>query len=153
MDPESELARAKWLLVAGAIFLVSGCVSWGELVYLVSGKTAQAEVTNAYETVRRRFGIETSRQLTIDYAFNEPDGTRRIGTDSVSPNWRIPESGYVAVRYTPGADGSSRLAGNVHWFGLVFFLISMGAIVIFGIRLWRQAAEATGGMRPKKKMR
>jgi len=46
MDSEHELARAKWLLGAFAVFLVSGCIGWGEISYLISGRNAIADVTN-----------------------------------------------------------------------------------------------------------
>ena len=79
MDSENELARAKWLLLSIGLFLITGCMSWGEFMYLVAGNDAQAEVVKAFETTRRG-----RTRLTVEYTFSEPDGTRRKGTDTVS---------------------------------------------------------------------
>ena len=61
------------------------------------------------------------------------------------------EGGKVAIQYTAGADGSSRLAGHVNWVGLTLFALSLGAMGMFGFRLWREAAEATGDQKPRRK--
>lgn len=151
MDSDSELARAKWLLIAGAIFLVSGCVSWGEVVYLLFGRDAQADVTKAYEVTRRgRFGVGGRTRLTVEYSFSEPDGTRRTGTDTVPTDWFDQPGGKVEVRYTAGANGSSRLAGHVNWVGLGFFGLSVGLLGFFGFRLWREASDATRDRKPRR---
>ncbi len=150
MDSDNEIARAKWLLISAVIFLVSGCVSWGELVYLVAGHDAQADVVKAYEVTRGRLSRKQQR-LTVDFSFTEPNGTRRTGTDTVPTDWPLPVGGKVPVRYTAGADGSSRLAGHVNWVGLTFFGLSVAAIGVFGFRLWREASEATSDRKPKRK--
>jgi hypothetical protein len=152
MDHENELARAKWLMLAAAIFLVSGCLSWDELIYLISGRETQADVTKAFEVTKRgRLGMSEQRRLTVEYSFADTDGKRRIGTDTVSPDWPLPGGGKVAIQYTAGADGSSRLAGHVHWVGLTLFALSLGAMGIFGFRLWREASEATRDQKPRRK--
>lgn len=142
MDSEHELARAKWLIISVLIFLVSGCISWGELVYLFAGEDAQADIEKAYETTRRGW-LGGSRRVTVDYTFTEPDGSRRTGTDTVPSDWVLPENGKVPVRYTPGEDGDSRVAGQVNWVALAFFGLSLAAVGWFGFRLWREATEAT----------
>ena len=151
MDSDNELARAKWLLISAFIFLVSGCISWGELNYLVAGRDTQADITKAFEVARRgRFGIGRSERLTLEYTFQEPDKTHRTGTDTVSLDWPIPASGKIPVRYTAGADGRSRLAGHVNLVGLTLFGLSVGAMGLFGYRLWREASEATSDRKPKR---
>jgi hypothetical protein len=152
MDSDNELARAKWLLISAAIFLISGCISWGELVYLVAGRDTQADLDKAYEVTRGgRFGLGGRQRLTVDFSFTEPDGTRRTGTDTVRTDWPLPAGGKVPVRYTAGANGSSRLAGHVNWVGLTFFGLSVAAIGMLGVQLWREASDATRERRPKRK--
>jgi hypothetical protein len=151
MDRDGELARAKWLLIAAAVFLVSGCISWGELVYLAVGKDADADVVKAYPVTRGgRFGVGGRPRLAVDYTFTEPDGTRHTGTDTVDPNWPANTGGKVPVRYTAGADGSSRLAGHVNWVGLALFGLSVAALGVFGYRLGREAADEPRGRKPRR---
>jgi hypothetical protein len=45
MDRDNELWRAKWLFLAGAIFLISTIFAYQELVFLVFGHTVPARVT------------------------------------------------------------------------------------------------------------
>jgi hypothetical protein len=152
VDTDSELARAKWLLFSGAFFLASCFICWGELAYLLRGRRTDATVTKAYEVTRRgRFGIGSSTALTVEYAFAEPDGTRRTGSDTVPPDWDLPPNGKAPVQYTPGEDGRSRLAGHVHWAGLAIFAVSVVVLGFFGYRLWREASEATRPARPRRR--
>ena len=152
MDSDHELARAKWLLLSAAIFLISGCISWDELVYWVSGRDIQADVVKAYQVTRRgRLGQSEVQRLTVDFAFTEPEGTRRTGTDTVARDWPLPGGGKVPVRYTAGANGSARLSGHVNWVGLVLFGFSLGSVGVFGFRLWREAVDATRDQKPKRR--
>jgi hypothetical protein len=151
MDADNEIARAKWLLFSGLLFVVSCFICYDELVYVLKGRETQATVTKAYEVTRRgRFGLSRGTRLTVEYAFTEPDGTRRSDSDTVDPDWDLPSTGTVRVRYTPGASGRSRLAGHVNWGGIGIFVVSLGVMGYFGFRLWREAAEA---MRPRKSKR
>jgi len=155
MDMDNEIARAKrllkWLFVCGAIFLMSCCVCYGEIVYLFSGRKIEATVTNVYETVKRgRFGQSTGTTVTVEYSFTQPDGLQRTGSDTVDPNWQFPETGTVLVQYTSGEEGRSRLAGKVNWLGISLFTASVVALGVFVFRIWREAREAT---QPTKRKR
>jgi len=111
MDSESEIARAKWLLGAAAVFLVSAFIAYGEMVSLARGRDAQATVKKAYEMRRDRlFGLILVRKLVVDYEFTDAENRHRTGSDEVSGDWPLPPSGFVPVRYT---DGNSRLAGII----------------------------------------
>jgi hypothetical protein len=147
----SELARAKWLLFSIALFLVTGCVSWGEFTSLVFGRDIQADVVNSYEVTRKgRFGSNQGQKQVVDYSFTEPDGTRRLGTDTVSTDWTIPAGGKVTVRYTAGVNGNSRLGGHVNWIALSLFGLSSISMGVVGFMLWRTAREATRESRPRR---
>ena len=88
---DEELMRAKWVLIAAFVFLISGCMTYTELEYLVFGHTTDARVVDAklVDTSERRF--RTTEKLRIDYQFTEPDGTARKGQQDLSPD-RIEES-------------------------------------------------------------
>ena len=143
MDAGKEIARAKWLLLAVLVFLVSGCLSWGEFVYLIGGKTADATVTKVVEVTSKRWGVETGKRLEVTYTFTEPDGTPRTGTDTADLNWPIPVSKKTLVQYTPGKDGGSRLSGKVNWIALTVFGVAVAAIGLTIVLFVRKArAEA-----------
>ncbi len=136
MDQETEIARAKWLLMGIFLFLASGCMSYDEAVYLVSGCDAVADITNAYESRSTR-----GASLTLEYTFTEPNGTHRKGMRSVPVDWPVPADGKVLVRYVPGQDGSSRLSGRPNWVGLGLFTLSLLWIAVFAFRLFREALD------------
>ena len=138
------MARAKWLLGSIALFLVSCFVCWTELAYLLFGQKAQAAIMEIWDTERKQFfGLTSSTSREVSYAFAEGDGTQRKGKMVVSTSWQPPEDGTVAVQYTAGAEGRSRLSGHVIWIGLGFFVVSLGVVGWFGYSLWREASEAT----------
>ena len=85
MDTDSEVAKAKWLLIGGLVFLVSCFICYDELVYLMRGKKTQAKVTEAYVVNRRsgRLGLSTRQMLTVEYSFTELDKTYRSDSDTV----------------------------------------------------------------------
>jgi hypothetical protein len=153
MDTDSEVAKAKWLLIGGLVFLVCCFICYDELVYLLRGNKTQANISEAYLVTRHSgpFGLRTRQVLTVEYNFKEADGTYRSDSDTVSANWNLPADGTVPVRYTPGKDGRSRLAGHVNWFGIVFFVLSLGAMCYFIFRVWRIASEATKPSKPARK--
>ena len=147
MDGDNELARAKWLLISGLLFIVSLFLCYAEVVYLLNGRETQANVTKTYEVTKRgRFGISRGTNRVVEYAFAEPDGTRRTDSDTVSADTDIGQK--VAVRYTPGANGRSRLAGHVNWFGVILFSGSILSMTFFGFRIWR---EYKAGEAPRKR--
>jgi len=152
MDAGREIAKAKWLIIAGILFLVTGCVSWGEFIYLITGKTAEATITKppTEVTTRGRFGIATGTKLEVSYSFTEADGTRRTGTDTTDLNWPVPASGKTPVQYTPGADGNSRLSGKVNWIALSIFVVTLLAVGWFTFRLIRQASAEVND-KPKRR--
>ena len=127
MDAERNLQKAHLLFIGLAMLLVGGCLSYLELIYLFRGREAQATITKAWEI--RKLG---STRWSVEYEFNEPGVGQRRGTDSCSTGWPGVMNGTVAVRYTPGKDGESRLSGNVSWLGLGLFAAAI-ALIIWGI--------------------
>lgn len=149
MDTGSEVAKFKWLLIVGVMFLISCYICYGEMVYLFRAEEIEATVTKTYEVQRGRFGRST--RLVVEYAFYEPNGAYRTDDDTVSTDWEMPASGKVAVEYTPGKEGRSRLSGHRNWFGIIFFVASLLLLGFFGVRLWSQAGEATQERKPRRK--
>ena len=148
MDAGRELARAKWLILSGIVFLGSGCISWGEFIYLVAGQTAPATVTQvAAPTVR--FSRGGGRSLEVTYSFTEADGTPRTGSDTVGRDVPVPAS-RTTVQYTPGKGGMSRLAGRTNWVALCVFGGSLLAVGVFGFLVVRRASAEVND-KPKKR--
>jgi hypothetical protein len=144
MDKEKERPRTSWLYIWVMLFFISGTGSYVDLVYFVNGHDIAADVIKSYEKQSRR----GSPRLVIEYAFTEPDGTPRNGVDSVSldrPDPAVPQNGKVAVRYTAGADGSSRLDRRAGWLFLYLFAFSIVGLGVFGFHRLR---EAVGGPKP-----
>lgn len=152
MDAGHEIAKAKWLILAGIAFLITGCVSWGEFIYLITGKTAEATITKTAEVTKRgRFGISTGTKLEVSYSFTEADGTRRTGADTTDLNWSVPTSGKTPVQYTPGVEGDSRLSGKVNWIALSIFAVTLLAVGWFTFRLIRQASAEVHDKKPNRR--
>jgi len=131
MDTRWELRKVRWLFAGVKLFLLGLCLSHAECTYALHGRDGVATVTRTTAD-RTRWG---GRRRTVEYEFTEPDGRRRRDNDVVSADWPLPPDGTVAIRYTPGLTGGSRLAGNVSWFGLgIFFgsllLVAVGIVVL-----------------------
>ena len=147
-----ELRKAKFFFAGLVLLIVSCFFGYEELSYLIRGKEISATVTQVTDiTTRSRTGEHTHRQ--VEFAFTEPNGTKRTGEDNMSTNWTPPSSGVVKVRYTPGSDGRARLAGKVNWIGIGMFVVAMCLISFFGVRLWLEAREATRPIKKKKRRR
>lgn len=147
MDNENELARAKWFLGCLVLFLLSGCLSYQELAYLINGHETQANITKVYESRGRR----GSTRLTVEYAFTEQNGKQRKAMDTVSTDWPVPANGKVAVQYTPGEDGSARLAGGVNWIGPGMFALSICVLGVIAVRLLLEGAKEPKPRRRSRK--
>src|SRR5688572_6763814 len=140
MDAQSETARAKSLFVAAIVFVASGIYAYSELMYLIRGKTTTATITEAYKVGK---GVtDRGQEVRIDYEFTDADGNKRTGSDRPGEGWQVPPDRKVEVRYRPGADGSSRIAGRIGWITLGIFAICLGVVGFFGYRLWREAKDA-----------
>ena len=152
-DMGSELRKFRWILGGALIFLVSGFICYGELVYLFRGVETEATVTRVYDTNHPgRYGKEYVKH-NVDYTFREPNGTNRTDSVTVSSDWRVPVGSKVLVEYTPGKDGKSRLSGQRNWAGIIIFLISLGALVVAGIMLWVKAGKEMEERKPRRKKR
>jgi hypothetical protein len=143
MSRDDDMAKAKWVLVVGALFLISCFMCYDELAYQIGGHEAVATVTKAYASSSRR-----STRQTVEYAWAEADGTQRRGMLTVDPSWAPPPDGKLAIRYTPGETGRSRLVGRVPWIWIAVFVGSVAGLGVFMFLMWR---EATEGDRPRRR--
>lgn len=121
--------------------LVSVFFGWPEALYLIAGKDAQGEVLHGSNSERWTSdggrGYRTYEVRAIEYTFVEPDGTLRKGEDTLSPDSQVKRGEKVWIRYTPGQEGRSRLAGNINWRGVAgFFASVLSAIAFVGHMIW-----------------
>ncbi len=154
MDIGHQMIRAKWLLIAVVVFLISGCISFFEFQYFAFGQTATGDITSTQTLEgRRRRGWSRTKKLQVNFNYTEADGSQRKGVDTVDLDWPVPANRKVSIQYMPGPYGQSRIAGQVNWFILGLFAASLGAIVVFGYRFVREAKDELRESKRKKKRR
>ena len=147
MDGHDEAKKVKVLMYVTIAFLVSLYVSYGELAYLRLGKKTTAKLTKAYLKVSES-DRTNEKSVEIKYKFAEPDGTHRIGSDSMPGGWRPKnwdpdmETGEVEIQFTPGEDGRSRVTGHVNWIGLVLFFVLLSVLGFQAFSFWREVQDA-----------
>ena len=137
MDSENELKKAKWVLIVGALFLVSCFMCYDELAYQISGREATATVTKSYASQSRR-----GTRQTVEYAWSEPEGLSRKAMYTTSPDEAPVVGAKFPVRYTAGDTGRSRRVGAVPWVWIAIFFGSFAAVGVFGFMMWREANDA-----------
>jgi hypothetical protein len=141
MDQEAEMAKLKWLLIAGIGFLISGYFSLHELRYVMFAKTAQANVTQVREKqVTGRRG-RTRTVLVVDYRFTDATGTTRSENDSLPSDWSGAVSGTVGVQYIPGVENASRIEGQFNYFAVGGFLVCCAGLAFGLYKLVRLAND------------
>jgi hypothetical protein len=144
MDHDQELKRAKWILAAGAIFLISAFMSFDEFRYKIWGRTTEARVIQVrpYEEPGRR-GKSTPR-LSVEYSFQDEAKNTFSERDNVSLDTQLPSDGHVPIQYIPGTADSSRIAGHSNSFWVLVFFASLAIMAVFLIMLAREANEPKG---------
>ena len=150
MDQDNELARFKWLLFAGIMFLISGYYSISELRFAVSGKTIEASLTQVKQTMST--GRRSRPRLSFEYQFAEADGKTRSERDVVSVDWPAPTAGTVTIQYIPGVANASRLLGHSN---MVWVYVFMGCSVAMAVSIYLLCRAANEPIRrgssPRKK--
>jgi hypothetical protein len=135
MDTDNEVAKFKWMLGAGLMFLVSGCFSVSELRYAVSGTTTDAQLLEVKEvTSRGRWGTQHTN-LHVSYQFNDSTGGPRTEIDTVPDDWPIGSGETISVQYIPGKAHWSRIAGNRRDWAVIVFGLSLCGLAYLGFQL------------------
>lgn len=151
MDSESELARFKWVIAGVALFLLSGCLTWSELVHLVTAKSGQAKVGEVYKVTKKRMWLRVipvgersyfASDCTFTDGENNPRKHELLFDEPPTPG------GTVAISYTNGKDGDCRKAGDIRWWAIGLFVFALGWLGWFG---WRLLQEARDDPRPRRK--
>ena len=151
MDEHEEIAKFKWMLVIGIVFLVSACYSLNEFRYLIFGKTIEATLTRAYETtVSGRRGRRHQEQV-FEYQFSEPGGAIRNERDQVSLGWPNPSNGKIAIQYIPGVEKASRLVGHSFMIAVYIFLACCAGLGYGLYQLILLANDEPKSYKPKPK--
>ncbi|MDB5384373.1 MAG: hypothetical protein JWM11_19 [Planctomycetaceae bacterium] len=141
MDQDAELAKFKWMLIAGVGFLITGYFSLQELRYALFSKTVDATITQIREkTVSGRRG-RTHQELAFEYQFKEVEGPVRNERDDVSVDWPRPGNGTIAIQYIPGVEKASRLLGHSNMFAVYGFMACIAGLAFAGYKLVRLANE------------
>lgn len=146
MRPDTEaletqaLASVGIFLTAAVLFLLSMCMSWTEIKYLVWAKSAQATTMGThFEKTRDRNHIEHVRQVQ-EYTFLD-QGILRREADEVPLNWAEPVSGQVRVEYISGKPSESRIVG-LHRLALLWVVAFFGSIAVMAWKIYRICREA-----------
>lgn len=141
---DEEVAKFKWLLGAGMVFLISGYFSLNELRYALFSRTVEARVTNARAT--QSVGRRKEPRLAIEYNFTEAGGATRSERDTVPVDWPLSPDGAIQIQYIPGVANASRLSGRGSWNAVAIFLASLVAI---GVLFYKLHLEAHAPVRPR----
>ena len=150
MDTDSESAKMKLLVIGLLVFLVTGCISYSELAYLLGGHKATARVSRVREVEEvRRIGTRTMH--AVEYEFTDSRGNHRRGSDRVDVDWPVTEGAMTDVQYRSGTDGDSRLAGHVNWVGSSVFFAAAIYLTIAGYRFWREVSEGAAEIRKSRR--
>ena len=136
MDHDHELKRFKGILIAGLLFLISGCFAYTELKYAVRSKTTDAQVS---EAKRWLSGRRQTPKIDLKYSYQEADGTHRSGRDDVPESWVPGDLKTVQVQYIPGAQDSSRIKASERLMPVYFFA---AMVVWLGYAIFKLAREA-----------
>ena len=133
MDVEDETRKFKFILFFGLALVVSTFFTWGELMYLLRGGTAEGQVTLAEQRVVARGRGRTSPMFVVKYEFTDAAGNVRDGSDRFDPDSApaVSPGDAVTVSYRPGPDGDSRLAGHANWFIVVVWIVCFGVTAFF----------------------
>lgn len=145
MDQDEDLAQLKWILIAGIAFLFSAFFAFQELKYFVWGTTAEATVTNTFETRERRRNL-----LAVEYTFTDKEGQHHSERDDVPSDWPTPGP-KVTIQYMPGVEDSSRLEGHSRTGAVWVFFVCCGLLVFAGFKLYQIASDAIDGPPRRRK--
>jgi hypothetical protein len=132
---DQEVARFKWLLSSGLMFLVSGCLSMNELRFAIWSRTVDASVIRAKESYAPREG----REIFVEYQFADSDGTLRTERDAIKTEMSVPSANHVMIQHIPGVARSSRLLGNSQMGAVYTFLFSSFLLGLALLWLCREA--------------
>jgi hypothetical protein len=125
VDP--EIQRFLLLLLGTGVFVVSLYFSWGELNYLVRGRTVAATSVVKRQTSG---GIRNGPTvLDVTYEFPDVNGRVRRETDTVPLDWYFSTSGPVIIQFIPRSAESSRLSGHRH---LIFVYVFAASFIPIG---------------------
>lgn len=149
VDEQEELAKLKWILIAGIIFLISAYYSYQELKYAVWGATAEANVTRTFNTAESSRRGRRKNLLAVEYTFTDRDGKQHSERDDIPRNSPTPGP-KVNVEYLPGVEDSSRIEGYSSKVAVWIFLGCCILLVFAGFKLYQMASEAVDG-KPRRR--
>jgi hypothetical protein len=130
------------MAIVPLLLLVSAYLAWWELRFFVQGRTTDAIVDGVQKILMSRHHWLGGSYLEVHYTFtDEPTGLLRSEYDELPLSWPRP-AGSVRVQYISGVPGGSRLQGHRHLVFTVFFAVSVGAAVVCGGLLLREARRA-----------
>jgi hypothetical protein len=151
MDQDQELKRAKWLLGAAGVFLISAFMSFDEFRYRIWGRTVEGHVSQAKEVEVSQGRGGRRRMLSVEYTFPDEGRAPLTERDLVPVEWKLPPDGTVPIQYIPGSSDSSRISGHTNAFWMVVFFASLGIMTLFIVKLAREANEPPRRGRPRRK--
>lgn len=141
-DPDARrTARlTAWFLTGSICFLVSGCVTLGDLRYRIWGQTVDASISQANVTKKLGKGKSTD-VLAVDCFFND-NGVERLERVWLPMDVPAPRT-TISIQYIPGVQGAVRLAGETHLNATYIFLFGLIAVAAFWFDMYRKATHGT----------
>lgn len=127
------LASGVATFLSAAATVTLAALAADELRYLVrDSREADATVTaQRSEAVGPGWPPGAQRDVwRTEYAFTEPDGTPRTGSDRLETGTAVRRGGTVRVRYTPGPGGRSMIVGRYDGHATRALAVSAGVFVL-----------------------
>ena len=150
MDTDSEVAKFKWLLIAGVAFLVSGYFSYHEIKYMTWGKVADGIVTEARQTTSTGRRGRRIHKLRVDYQFPDDTGAQHASYGSLAVDAPYQSGSPIKIQYLRGAAEVSRINGEEQkWSLFVFF----GSLIGMAYGIWQIAKLANDDPMERKRQR
>ena len=150
MDQDQEFKRAKWLLGAAGIFLISAFMSFDEFRYKIWSRTTDGRVLQARAT--EEIGRRGNRRpmLSVEYTFRDEARGPFTERDLVPVDTQLPPDGRVPIQYIPGSPDSSRLSGHSNSTWVIVFFASLAIMAFFLLKLAREANEPPSRPRTRR---
>lgn len=139
-DPDDEQKKLVRLLKVLIFFLIFFCFTVSDLNYLFRAESTDTAVIDVSEG-------RSADTVTIEFTYQDPDGTPRRARDSVGVSLTGEIGQTIPIEFFPGDEDSAEYARPRYW----SLVILLAGLAVVGVMLWpvfREARDTAHGVRP-----